>query len=219
MEGTEGTIMTVGGKNISNMDTMQLVVVDCQNDFIDGSLAVDGAKEAVNNIVKFIKEHRVELKSIIMTMDWHPYNHCSFKENGGEWPAHCMHFSYGAALYEPLAEQLFDYRSTDDTLIHNYIKIGFITKGDNPYKEEYGAFEPNNPNEDVADDIKSFLDKDKPVIISGIAGDYCVLETAKNLIKRGYRVKFLLDGIASIDGGTKLNEFIKEQEELSKMTI
>lgn len=35
-----------------------LVIVDPQNDFINGSLAVPGAEKAINNTIEFIKEHK-----------------------------------------------------------------------------------------------------------------------------------------------------------------
>ena len=39
---------------------------------------------------------------IYMTRDWHPPNHCSFKEYGGPWPPHCVAESRGAAFSEEL---------------------------------------------------------------------------------------------------------------------
>ena len=59
-----------------------LVIVDPQNDFINGSLAVPGAEKAINNTIEFIKEHKEDLAYIAITADWHPYDHCSFKEPG-----------------------------------------------------------------------------------------------------------------------------------------
>ena len=63
-----------------------LIIVDCQNDFITGTMTVKGAKNSVEEIKKFIKNHRKEISKIIFTVDWHPYNHSSFKKYGGQWP-------------------------------------------------------------------------------------------------------------------------------------
>ena len=41
-----------------------LVIVDPQNDFINGSLAVPGAEKAINNTIEFIKEHKEDLAYI-----------------------------------------------------------------------------------------------------------------------------------------------------------
>lgn len=63
-----------------------LIIIDPQNDFVKGSLAVPGAEEAMNNIIKFIEDHKQDLGYIAVTLDWHPLSHCSFKEFGGTWP-------------------------------------------------------------------------------------------------------------------------------------
>ena len=75
-----------------------LIIVDCQNDFITGSMSVKGAKNAVDNIKDFIKNHRKEIEKIIFTVDWHPYNHMSFKKSGGQWPSHCVQYTPGACI-------------------------------------------------------------------------------------------------------------------------
>jgi nicotinamidase-related amidase len=49
------------------------------------------------------------------------------------------------------------------------------------------------------------------VVVCGIAGDYCVLETTKNLVNSGkFNVELFLDGIASIDGGETINKYNNE---------
>ena len=75
-----------------------LIIVDCQNDFITGTMSVKGAKNAVEEIKKFIKNHSKEIEKIIFTVDWHPHNHMSFKKNGGQWPSHCVQYTPGACI-------------------------------------------------------------------------------------------------------------------------
>ena len=66
-----------------------LVVVDVQNDFISGSLALskcpageDG--EAVVPVINTLqKRHCFDLT--VFTLDWHPENHCSFVNNVNQW--------------------------------------------------------------------------------------------------------------------------------------
>jgi nicotinamidase-related amidase len=62
-----------------------LVIVDVQNDFIDGTLALskcaakqDGAEvvPVINNLLD-----SVPFDSVVYTLDWHPEDHCSFVEN------------------------------------------------------------------------------------------------------------------------------------------
>ena len=56
-----------------------LVIVDCQYDFIDGSLACSGSHEAVAYLINFINRHEME---VLYTSDWHSPANRSFKVNG-----------------------------------------------------------------------------------------------------------------------------------------
>lgn len=62
-----------------------LIIVDVQNDFIDGSLALsngpagqDGA-EVIPVINKILQTHHFE--AVVYTLDWHPKDHISFFDN------------------------------------------------------------------------------------------------------------------------------------------
>lgn len=167
---------------------MKLVVVDCQNDFCEGgALPVIGGNKAVENIANFIKRNVKQIECIHFTMDFHPFNHCSFVENGGQWPKHCVDYTNGACLHPLLIDAVgFIVDNCGENL-----GIYFDPKGTNPFKEQYGAYEPLPNNVDGEYNIEEFNTGDE-VIVCGIAGDYCVLETAKNLIKRGYKVKFYI---------------------------
>ena len=59
-----------------------LIIVDCQYDFIDGSLACSHSREAVRNIIAFANANDVEC---MYTSDWHSKTNKSFKINGGIW--------------------------------------------------------------------------------------------------------------------------------------
>ena len=178
-------------KNIM-MKKINLIVVDCQYDFInpEGELYVKGAEHAVNNIYKIFRTFEVE--SVIFTADWHPITHCSFNRNDGIWPIHCLQHSMGASIDEELLY----------CCIADNIPYKIITKGSNPSKEEYGAFS----NFEGIEYLKTLNN----LMICGVAGDFCVLETIKNLVKNNIKPEIFLDGIASIDGGTKLCKYISE---------
>lgn len=165
-----------------------LVVVDCQYDFCseDGTLYVPGAEIAVENIANFIKSN--EFDKIWFTIDWHCKNHPSFVEFGGQWPHHCIQHSSGAAIMDILLDVCYDEN------------IDYWTKGE--WNEEYAAFNDIDPF--------SIFNDDTEVIVCGVAGDYCVKETIKNLLP--CNPKIYLDGIASIDDGTIINDFIKENK-------
>ena len=190
-----------------------LVVVDFQKDFANhaGSLYVKGAEEAENAIVDYINEHASELLDIVFTVDWHSPNHCSFKKNGGEWPVHCVQFSEGAGISDRIMQACIS---------HN-IPIKVFKKGNCDDTEEYGAFAyidlmygPNPWHTFVNQDHDSYVELNThSFIVCGIAGDYCVSETIKNLIKHQdvtpLSIEVFKNGIASIDDGTKLDNFIK----------
>lgn len=169
---------------------MTLIIVDCQVDFITGSLAVSGATEAIEAIKTYIKANKDNIDRIIFTMDWHPYKHCSFSINGGKWPVHCVHHTAGASIDFSLI-----------TLIDSLnIPYTVSMKGTEKNWEQYGAF--------TRTQLLLFKIKN-PVVICGIAGDYCVKETIRNLISFGkIYPKVFLKGIASIDDGSVLKETI-----------
>ena len=183
-----------------------LIIVDCQNDFITGTMSVKGAKTAVEEIKKFIKTHKSEIEKIIFTVDWHPYSHMSFKKNGGLWPQHCVQYTPGACIEPKLLKFV---QSTE-------INYEVSQKGCIEEVEEYGAF---NDIDYKADQLgeRYYLDiievnADSDFVICGIAGDYCVKETIKNLINHKISPKIFNSGIVSIDGGKIFNQFIKENK-------
>lgn len=65
-----------------------LLIVDPQVDFISGSLAVEGAKEKMDALTDALLDGDIDCDYVMVTKDYHPSNHCSFKENGGQWPIH-----------------------------------------------------------------------------------------------------------------------------------
>lgn len=196
-----------------------LIVVDFQNDFCNpkGSLYVDGASMAKEAIMKYISDNK-DITSVLFTLDWHTMDHCSFDINGGKWPVHCVQHTWGSQVDNDLMNCIDEHDKG----------MWFIEKGTKNDCEEYGAFSriektESNVNEEqtlnynlygLDDDWTYYheLDEDETnIVICGIAGDYCVLETLKNLVSCGYfNIEILKDGIASIDGGKKLDEYVKE---------
>lgn len=172
------------------MNKKTVIIVDCQKDFISGSMAVPGADEAVCAIVAYLILNQDEIEEAVLTKDWHPVNHCSFKEYGGKWPTHCVQNTPGAEIDSRIMNVLKDLN----------IRYFIFNKGCLSDVEEYGAFPPGDGNVFPRNEI----------IVCGIAGDYCVKETVGNLIKKGHNPKILLKGIASIDDGTIIQNFIKE---------
>ena len=184
-----------------------LIIVDCQNDFITGTMSVKGAKNAMEEIKKFIKNRRKEIEKIIFTVDWHPYNHSSFKKYGGLWPHHCIQYTPGACI-EP---KLLKYIQSMN------IDYEVSQKGTIEEIEQYGAFDEI---EFVTDELgqRYYFDSlvtanaNTDFVICGIAGDYCVKSTIENLLKENICPKVFYPGIVSIDGGKTFSEFVKENK-------
>lgn len=186
-----------------------LVVVDYQYDFCNpnGALYVNGAEKLQDKIANIIPN----FNHIIFTQDWHPYTHCSFFENGGEWPTHCVAGTIGAGI--PL------------DLIKISKSFAQLTKGEEWNEEEYGAF---SYEKDFATEIdylfeyileddysiykNKVFDSVEEIVVCGVAGDYCVLETLKNIVSHigNNKVKVYLEGVASIDDGSTLENYMKE---------
>lgn len=173
-----------------------LLIVDPQYDFINGTLPVDNAEQKMNALCEYIKKHN-EYKAVVITADWHPENHCSFKVNGGEWSKHCVAYTHGAAIYEPIIQ----------TLRELNIDYKVLTKGVFPNREEFSIFSNDNSREWLYTFI--YGEYINQIDICGIAGDVCVYNTLLDGIIAYGENKFnlLIDYCPSIDGGEKLNNF------------
>lgn len=174
-----------------------LLLIDPQTDFISGSLPVPGAEEAMSRLADFLLDNPSRYALKIITLDWHPWNHSSFADNGGQWPAHCVAFSQGAAVWPRLYTALH----TDGT------DPVCLTKGVTPEKEEYSIFQNPDSARRFISLIKKFRIKD--IDICGLAGDFCVLNSLKDGVNLGLPAKFnlLKQFSPSLDGGKNLKDF------------
>ncbi|MCQ2129844.1 MAG: isochorismatase family protein [Bacteroidales bacterium] len=168
-----------------------LLVVDLQKDFIDGTLQAANGRE----IVPVVDSIKNSFDRICFTLDWHPSNHCSFTDFGGIWPVHCVQYTAGASLPDCILTGV----SSD--------KYDVVLKGRDQAAEEYGAFAAEGSVAEV------FHNGDE-VVVCGIAAEYCVLETLKNIMKEAenlnLKVSVCLDAVAYITEYTPLVEYMKE---------
>lgn len=153
-----------------------LLVVDMENDFIIGSLAVNGATAIIPIINKYIKK----ILRRVFSKDIHPVNHCSFVEQGGPWPPHCVVNTEGAELHSDLD-------------INPKI-IMTVVKGFEIDRDAYSAFDETGLG-DVLPGMGI-----KRIFICGLATDYCVLATVLDALKlKGIEIYVLIDAIRAVN--------------------
>lgn len=180
-----------------------LLVIDCQNDFVpseDGSLAVPDA-EAIIPVINKLRSK--EFDFVYLCLDWHPYNHCSFRTNnpGADlfecvhlpttgsaqimWPDHCVQGTHGAELHKDLKVEVSDI---------------FTYAGCNPQRDSYSVFKDNGSS--VLTEMRDLLEENgvTEIYAVGLATDYCVQYTlldAKSLLQ-GVEVFYIEDGCRGI---------------------
>jgi nicotinamidase/pyrazinamidase len=178
--------------------THALIVVDVQNDFVTGSLAVpDGAA-----VVPVVNRLREAFATVVFTKDWHPANHGSFavhhpgkqafeqiELNGLPqtlWPVHCVQGEAGAELVAGL----------------NTGSAHVFLKGTDPEIDSYSGFFDNGRRK--ATGLGEFLKTNgiTDVFVCGLATDYCVKATALDAARLGFQTHLIEDasrGIRSAD--------------------
>ncbi|HEB99096.1 MAG TPA: nicotinamidase [Thiotrichales bacterium] len=156
-----------------------LLLVDVQNDFLPGgSLAVPGGDAVIAPLNHCIDRFTRAGLPIFATRDWHPPRHCSFREQGGPWPHHCIAGTPGAAFAA-------DLRLPPDTVV--------IDKATTTEQDAYSGFEGT--------DLAARL-REAGVLrlfVGGLATDYCVLNTVRDALEEGFAVMLLGDAIRAVD--------------------
>lgn len=171
-----------------------LVMADIQNDFLPGgALGIPGGDEILPVVQKYLNKFQSKGLPIFASRDWHPPNHCSFREYGGIWPVHCVAGSPGA---EPPPN--LDLPASA-VIIH---------KATSPDKEAYSALQGTTLDKHLREVGARRL------FIGGLATDYCVLNTVRDAVKLGYSVVLLTDAIRAVnlnpdDGRKAVEEMIR----------
>lgn len=167
-----------------------LVVVDVQQDFLPGgALGIQGGDTIVPVLNRYVAQFHARGLPIFVTRDWHPPDHCSFKEQGGLWPVHCIAGSPGSLPppnFQPPVSVVMIYKAIDQNT------------------EAYSTFQ------DTLLDRHLRALKVRRLFIGGLATDYCVLNTVHDARALGYDVCVLMDAIKALnlqpDDGHKAEE-------------
>ncbi|XP_078683422.1 nicotinamidase-like [Branchiostoma floridae x Branchiostoma belcheri] len=206
-----------------------LIVVDMQNDFIDGSLAVRHcpAHEDGTDIIPTINHllESVSFDAVVYTADWHPANHCSFVDNVKLREIHEISKikadsaqvmdTVVFASPEKFEQKLWPTHCVQDSQgaeLHPDLKVVddhiLIRKGLDPDVDSYSAFWDNMKKS--ATPLVSELAKRHitDVYICGIATDVCVEFTSLDAIEHGFRTVLIEDACCGVSEegiqGTKM---------------
>ena len=157
-----------------------LIVVDVQNDFADpgGGLYVRDGEQVVPLVSEAVGAAQNAGSTVVYTQDWHPESTPHFEKDGGIWPVHCVADTWGAELHAHL-------------LVHGPV----VRKGTSG-EDGYSGFSVRDPvsGEAAATQLQSLLDPSvQRIVVVGLAGDYCVKETALDGIRLGYVVEVPLE--------------------------
>ncbi|CAF3358607.1 unnamed protein product [Rotaria socialis] len=201
-----------------------LVIVDVQNDFISGSLALHSCpanhrgEEVVPVINRVIRD--VNFDVIAYTYDWHPLNHISFYENRhlrktaptspiSADKAHILDtviFVGTSELTNGVEQVLWPAHCVqktpgadlhrDLTRIDNAIHV---YKGTNPEIDSYSAFWDNMKlsKTSLDDQLRERFVTD--VYVVGLATDVCVASTAMHAVENNYRTVLIEDACRGVN--------------------
>lgn len=156
-----------------------LLVVDVQNDFCPGgALAVPEGDQVVPVLNEWIRAAGEAGVPVVASRDWHPAGHCSFAEQGGPWPVHCVQDTEGAAFHPDLGLPA-------DALV--------ISKGQAPERDNYSAFDDTG----LADMLRER--GVERVWVGGLAQDVCVRATVLDACEAGFETHLVADATRPVD--------------------
>jgi nicotinamidase/pyrazinamidase len=162
--------------NIASSDA--LLITDMQNDFLPGgALPVPSGNEIIPVLNEYIKRFQDAGVPVFASRDWHPRNHCSFKQQGGPWPPHCVQNTKGAQFSNAL-------NLPPGTVV--------ISKATDPNRESYSVFDATKLEEELRqhDVLRLF--------VGGVATDYCVVNTVLDALELGFKTVVLMDATLGI---------------------
>ena len=156
-----------------------LIVVDVQNDFCPGgAVPVPEGNQVVGVLNNWIGRAEGTGVPVVMTRDWHPPDHCSFREQGGIWPAHCVQNTPGAA-YHP------DLERPGNAIV--------LDKGMTAARDAYSGFSESG----LADELRAR--GVRRLWVGGLALDYCVKATVLDGVKEGFEVHVIRAATRAVD--------------------
>jgi nicotinamidase/pyrazinamidase len=174
-----------------------LIIVDMQNDFVQGgTLPVSGGEE----LAPIINGYQAMFDLVVATQDWHPANHGSFAANyqgrkPGEvidleglpqvlWPVHCVQNTPGADFVPGLNRDKW---------------AAIFQKGIDPEVDSYSGFFDNGRRRTTG--LGDFLRQQNVtgVYVAGLATDYCVKFTVLDAKTLGFPTVLIDDACRGVE--------------------
>jgi len=158
-----------------------LVVIDMQNDFIDGSLGTPEAVAIVENVKSKIREY--DPVNVRFTQDTHETNYLTTQEGRNLPVEHCIRGTAGWEIREDVWAEVADF---EDEKCRVY-EENHLTYNPTYEKPTFGSVE-------LAEALRGLLkDEDIEIEIVGLCTDICVVSNA--LLLKAYmpEVKITVD--------------------------
>lgn len=204
-----------------------LLIIDVQNDFIDGSLALRDcpAKQNGEEVVPVINGllNSGHFDVVVYTYDWHPLNHISFFNNIELRSQYLTNDSTpfteltlyskakfnipNVAVMEQILWPAHCVQNTTGAELHRDLKVVkesstqsviHIVKGTKPDVDSYSAFWDNLKLSETTLQ-KQLKEKNvSQVFVTGLATDYCVYYTAAHAIEHGYKTFIVEDACRGV---------------------
>ena len=169
------------------MSKKALLIVDVQNDFCPGgALAVPHGDEVIKPLNKVVDYAKRNGWLILASRDWHPAVTKHFKNYGGIWPVHCVHYTPGAKFHSELIA----------------CEAVIVSKGTQQIEDGYSAFDGRTDSISFGGwKLAAFLEINdvSELYIGGLATDYCVKASAMDATKNGFKTYLLLDACRAVD--------------------
>ncbi len=160
-----------------------LIVVDYQNDFVDGALGFEGANKLDEVIANKIKDYKKNNYDVIFTFDTHDEDYMQTEEGNNLPVKHCIKGTIGHELY-------------------GKVKNCFDKDGDVYFEK------PTFPSLELANYLK---DKEyEEIELCGLVSNICVLSNVVMVKSALPNAKIIVDSKATDSFDKKLNEYTLE---------
>ncbi len=156
-----------------------VLVVDVQNDFCPGGVIPIPDADAIIPVVnEWMHAAVARGLPVVATRDWHPENHVSFEQRGGDMPPHCIQGTRGVDFHPSLD-------LPQDAVV--------ISKGEDSENDQRSAFDGTT----LATRLKQ--SGVRRIFIAGVAEELGVRDTCLDARDAGFDVCLIPNGTRPYD--------------------